>query len=118
MSDIEIDRALALAIGWTENRIGDDGLPDPDVAIFGFGVGHHRSEPDEVKCWDGDMWRTFSHKDWSIIGPIAARYNMFPYKLRGIECHAGWNVLSSGCDFTDAVPQRAIAMAVIQGAKK
>ena len=106
MTEIEIDKALALAIGW------------PSYCVVS-----HRT--DGVQIWVQKEsapydwgWRAFSHKDWATIGPIAERYNMFPYKLRGIECHAGWNVLSSGKDFTDISPQRAIALAVIQGAKK
>ena len=97
MTDIEIDKALALAIGW----------PEDDVEPCG--------ETIEVWAPEG-RWRTFDHRDWATISPIAERYNCFPYKLRGIECHGGWNVLSSGKDFTDISPQRAIALAVIGGA--
>ena len=101
MTDLEIDKALALSIGW---RYAD--------------IMEYKYKPVLEVWWVEGChagWRIFSHLDWATIGPIAERYNMFPYKLRGIECHGGWNVLSSGKDFTDISPQRAIALAVIGG---
>ena len=105
MTDLEINKALALAIGWTENRIDKDGTPDPDVVTF------HYSDMDVVKCWDGNDWRTFDYTDWNVIGPIAARYDCFPY------CGTGGWIAGAFCGLADT-PQKAIALAVIEGAKK
>jgi hypothetical protein len=50
-----------------------------------------------------------------VIGPIAERYDMFPYRLRIAE-ERGWNVFTYKDNVAD-IPQKAIALAVI-GAKK
>ena len=91
-SDIEIDRALALAIGW-------------------------RKTCESTKTFwvveDSGNRRVFTHKDWNVIGPIAARYNCFPLRLRG----GAWEAISRGkykLGFVKADnPQKAIALAVI-----
>ena len=94
MTDIEIDRALALAIGW-------------------------RKTCESTKTFwvveDSGNRRVFTHKDWNVIGPIAARYDCFP-----VEVYSGrWfsYVGNDGKNFTADTPQKAIALAVI-GAKK
>jgi hypothetical protein len=107
MTDLEIDKALALAIGW------------PDYCVVS-----HRT--DGVQIWVqkesapyGWGWRSFNHRDWATIGPIAERYDCFPFQIRSKEEDFGkWNVVSRENDIMAASPQRAIAMAVIQGAKK
>lgn len=96
MTDIEIDRALALAIGWKED----------DIALVP-GVG--------VEVWVGHLrWKYFNHRDWTVISPIAERYDCFPLRLRGRE----WEAISRGkykLEFVKAdTPQRAIALAVIR----
>lgn len=106
MTDIEIDRALALAIGW------------PSYCVVS-----HRT--DGVQIWvqkesapyDWD-WRAFSHKDWNVIGPIAARYGCFPMKAIGGWYSSNWFEDKEVAQMYADTPQRAIAMAVIQGAKK
>ena len=114
MTDIEIDKALALAIGWTEDRIDEGGLLDPDVAEFG-GSGY----ADEVKVWSGEVWRTFSYTDPTVIWPIAERYNAFPYALRDKsgKLTGMWNVLTT-VDHIGDTAARAVALAVIGMAKK
>ena len=95
-SDIEIDRALALAIGW-------------------------RKTCESTKTFwvveDSGNRRVFSHRDWNVIGPIAARYNCFPLRLRG----GAWEAISKGkykLGFVKADnPQKAIALAVIGALK-
>ena len=100
MTDIEIDRALALAIGWKDEpnkmRVSD---------LWGLQV------------WIG-YWSNFGHRDWRVIGPIAERYDCFPLRLSG----RAWEAISRGkykLGFVKAdTPQKAIALAVIEGAKK
>jgi hypothetical protein len=102
MTDLEIDKALALAIGW--KRI----LPNCKT-----------NRLQDCWVWTGHAWRIFSHLDWNVIGPIAERYNCFPFRIRSKEEDFGkWNVVSRENDIMAASPQRAIALAVIQGAKK
>ena len=95
MTDIEIDRALALAIGW--KRI----LPNPETAGL-----------KQCWVWTGSVWRLFDHRDWNVIGPIAEKYNMFPYRLRITEGRGYWNVFTYKDNVADT-PQKAIALAVI-----
>ena len=94
MTDIEIDRALALAIGW-------------------------RKTCESTKTFwvveDSGNRRVFTHKDWNVIGPIAARYDCFPE----FEAHSScWFATTKGeeLEFADT-PQRAIALAVIGATK-
>ena len=96
MTDIEIDKALALAIGW-------------------------RKTCESTKTFwvveDSGNRRVFSHRDWNVIGPIAARYNCFPLRLRG----GAWEAISRGKYklrfFNADTPQKAIALAVIGALK-
>jgi len=93
MTDLEINKALAMAIGWKRM------LPNP--------------EADGLKqcwVWTGRKWRLFDHNDWNVIGPIAERYDCFPKKAS----FGGW---VNNLYVHTTTPQRAIALAVI-GAKK
>ena len=85
MTDIEIDRALALAIGW-------------------------RKTCESTKTFwvveDSGNRRVFTHKDWNVIGPIAERYDCFPWK----DCRGDW--VNKHYQHT-TTPQKAIALAVI-----
>ena len=94
MTDIEIDKALALAIGWERQHF----MPNTD-ALFVLQYG---------------MWHFFSHKDWNVVGPIAARYDCFPVESVGKKQWASW--VDGPVTYADT-PQKAIALAVI-GAKK
>jgi hypothetical protein len=95
MTDLEINKALALAIGWKELDIYDD-----TVAVW-YGAGIYAN------------WRIFDYRDWDVIGPIAARYDCFPYQSQD-----GKWVTDQFCLKYFDTPQKAIAMAVIQGAKR
>lgn len=97
MTDLEIDKALALAIGWEPEDVN---VVHGCVSITTYKDGNWKST------------RSFSHKDWNVIGPIAAQRNMFPYRVG----HKWWNVAGYGCPVVDT-PQTAIALAVIQGAE-
>lgn len=106
MTDLEIDRALALAIGWQQTYLSSQGICVYTGRYF-----------DRVKS-DGrwrDGMRLFSHRDWNVIGPIAARYNAFPME----DCLGQWfaSIGIHGRNVTADKPQKAIALAVI-GAKK
>jgi len=89
MTDLEISRALALAIGWD------------DVEVFMWGV--------MVKTSTSGIWRDFDYRDWRVTAPIAERYDQFPRLINGMW----WTPHGTNAD----TPQKAIAMAVI-GSKK
>lgn len=101
LTDLKISKALALAIGWTENvlEMHHDGYLYVDVSPM-----YHWAQE----------WRRFDYRDWNVIGPIATRYDCFPGNSKTL----GWfaNVCRHGGGYADT-PQKAIALAVI-GAKK
>ena len=106
MTDIEIDKALALAIGWEQTYLSSQGICVYTGRYF-----------DRVKS-DGrwrDGMRLFSHKDWNVIGPIAEKYNTFPIE----DAFGRWfsAIGTQGKNVSADTPQKAIALAVI-GAKK
>jgi hypothetical protein len=113
MRDIEISKALALAIGY---------LPE-HVRVYGVGsITYHKGEGVvQVFRHDGvygvhrtecnHLWNNFQYEKWAIAGPIAERYDCFPYK----SYYGKW-VTNLGQTDQDT-PQKAIALAVI-GAKK
>lgn len=94
MTDAEISRRLALAIGWSSSDIYLDAL--------GFGC----------NVWTDGRWRKFDYRDPAAIWPIAERFNAFPAKWE--------NEWSAGGDWCDTAA-KAVALAVIkahEGAKK
>ena len=101
MTDPEISKALALAIGWKPCDIREH----YDAVAIRAGLG-----------WPYVEWPTFDYRDWSVIGPIAERYDCFPYRAWG-----KWqsSLIFGGINEEDT-PQKAIALAVIalQGDKK
>ena len=95
MTDLEIDKALALAIGWNGNCVRNIG----EVVIL------------YTKQYG---WRVFSHRDWNVIAPIAERYNCFPFE----DAFGRWfsDIGTNGKKVGSYSPRKAIALAVI-GAK-
>lgn len=104
MNDLEISKALALAIGWKPMRVaivGDKCIADTE---------------DQSRQKTDYGWvrgRIFDYRDWNVISSIAERYNAFPRK----QWDGSWTANTSGHFAGADTPQRAIALAVI-GAKK
>lgn len=96
MTDLEISKALALAIGW-------ESYTDIDTCY----VVDHANQCDRV----------FDYLDWAIIGPIAERYDCFPMKAIGGWYSSNWFEGKEVVQMYADTPQKAIALAVIQGAK-
>lgn len=97
MTDDQISKALALAIGWKEEETAG--------CFFCFSKGYG--------------WRRFDYRDPAVIWPIAERYNAFSFQTRA---DLDWNAVC-GFDFlkTDTyadTASKAVALAVIAGAKK
>ena len=105
MTDLEISKALALTIGW-KNLFVDGHLlvctGNPQDKVF------FRNNSNTVH-----NHRIFDYRDWNVIGPIAEKYDCFPFKTYCGKC-TSWN----GDCSEHETPQKAIALAVIQGAKK
>ena len=110
MTDLQISEALALAIGWKPEQIR---------CTPAFGIQVAREAP--RSSWSAEPWWVkFDYRDWNVIGPIAERYNAFPYidpctdKWEGYAARLG--IDKARLVWADT-PQKAIALAVI-GAKK
>jgi len=117
MTDLEISKALALAIGYLPEHVREYGVGSSNynrgegiIQVFRHdGVyGVNRTE-----C--NFLWNDFRYTTWNVIGPIAERFDAFPKKLASME---GWwaDVFGKDARFADT-PQKAIALAVI-GAKQ
>ena len=106
MTDAEISRRLALAIGWN----GDD--EDPDVMLI-----KKIWDSEETKChvWFEDpsgehYWREFDYRDPAVIWPIADRFDAFQYAFGD-----GWeSFLFGGCEIPADTAAKAVALAVIK----
>ena len=98
MPDLKISKALALAIGWREAQL----IPSNATQRLYIFPGLYTTVSQS---------RVFDYTDWNVIGPIAARYDCFPFKT----IYGRW--VATGLGHYDT-PQKAIAMAVIQGARK
>lgn len=100
MTDFEIDRRLALAIGYRPK----------DVQIE-CGVVYVR-----LKFEFGDLWKRFDHADWLVASPIAEMYDLFPVRLTDGK----WSRVVCGpapafllTDIIESTPQRCIAVAAL-----
>jgi hypothetical protein len=98
VTDLEISKALALAIGWTERQCA------VESGVFYVNVSNDYT-------WHND-WKVFDYRDWTIAGPVAERYNAFP-----IRWDYGWEAGYKGIYVSECTPQKAIALAVIGVAK-
>lgn len=101
MTDLEISKALALAIGWKPT----------DLMQYEYKT---ILEVWWVDGWDAD-WRAFDYRDWNVIGPIAERYDCFPIKAKA-PTDDEWLTAVGKVIYTDT-PQKAIALAVIGASK-
>jgi hypothetical protein len=100
MTDLEISKALALAIGWKSTQM--------------FCMGQH------FYVVPSGRHRLFDYRDWNVIGPIAERYNCFPSRngLANLWWPPQVVVGKHIGHMMHDTPQKAIALAVIEGAKK
>jgi len=113
MTNLEIDKALALAIGWTAEQMK---IYSNDTVWL--------KDPNSAKLFKDEIpflpWRKFSHKDPAVIWPIAERFAAFPYPLPypiGGKPEK-WDVLlindyMPGLSVSDN-PATAVALAVIE----
>jgi hypothetical protein len=99
MTNLDIDRRLALAIGYRP----EDVQVRPGERVF-------------VRYEKG-LWIQFKHQDTSTIYPIAERYRMMPQWAEG---NSMWLVRSHGGTIWThhADPRTCIALAVIEAAER
>lgn len=108
-TDLAIDEALALAIGWRREQ-----MREHLGALWLPGRGDVMQPPCDVPpLWP---WLRFSHKDPAVIWPIAERFNAFPARMeRGWICVAWIN--GKWHETTHPHPATAVALAVIEAMK-
>lgn len=99
MTDLEISKALALAIGWKPEQLCERPLTGSLIA---------RSKVAYFAA-------VFDYRDWNVIGLIAKRHDCFPMR---IPATSGWTASTlCGGVFCADTPQLAIALAVIEASK-
>jgi len=98
MTDLEISKALAIAIGWTPSKMNSD----------------------TKSLWilESGRLRKFDYRDPMIIWPIAERYNAFPRRTSE-SWMALHRKLSPGVShpYYAYTPEKAVALAVIAAKK-
>ena len=104
MTDLDISKALALAIGWREDQVSITTMSTDGISWIPACV---NVKPDGHK-----FGRPFWYTDWNVIGPIAEKYDCFPNK----DMYGQWVAGVYPYAIFDT-PQKAIALAVI-GAKE
>ena len=92
MTELEISKALAIAIGWKPEQMRVSG----NVLLFSVA---------------GFYWRHFDYRDPAVIWPIAEKFDCFPYRYFG-KWYVWW-----GDECTADTAAQAVALAVI-GRKK
>ncbi len=94
MTDLEISRELALAIGYKPENMREN-------VEYLQGL--------EVKRLDGPnvwYWWYFDYTCWEVVGPIAQVYNCFPFCS-----YSGWTTMIIENNYE--TPQKAIALSVL-----
>lgn len=98
MTDLEISKALAIAIGWEDIR-----------------PARYKDNAIEVYTWlnpNTAYGQVFDYRYWTVSAPIAEKFNVFPYKADEKLYGGGWLTMHASRSYE--TPQKAIAMAVIR----
>lgn len=101
MTDAEISRRLALAIGWEERSVQHFNPPHDNRIVI----------------WTGDNFRIFDYRDPAVIWPIAERFDCFPVQANHYKGR-GWIVLPGTIDDVQETAAKAVALAVIKAKKQ
>jgi hypothetical protein len=99
ITDLEINKRLALKIGWKSEQINE--VRDGVITIT-----HGQPE----YSWP---YREFSYCDTGVIRPIAERYNIWPTKIMGGYSKGKWMAFGQEHCVTADTAAMAVAMAVI-----
>ena len=102
MTDLEISKALALAIGFDEHFTHVSKKADKLYVVW-------RNSAVSTSSY----FRPFDYRDWNVIGPIAEKYKL---SVDFGDCVVWRDGL--GMYWYGETPQKSIALAVINGVKK
>ena len=109
MTDPELSKELAKAIGWSIQVITQMPYEDGYHCLVYTG-----NNLDKVKLRKGWMrgFRIFDYRDWHVAGPLADHYQAFPFK------HSqGWRSPHMRTAIFADTSLKAIALAVIEASK-
>lgn len=99
MNNTEISRRLALAIGY--------GLDEVSPSHFG--------DTEVIRVRRPGYWAIFDHLEWRTIGPIAARYKMFP---KWCPVYEWWELYVDPRWVKNNCPATCSALAVIEASDR
>jgi hypothetical protein len=100
MTNTEIDRKLALAIGWKPESISDVELQDGSIIVMVI----------KNPC----LRYRFSHQGPTVILPIMERHDCFPHKLANGEWVSNFQNMPGVAAGVHTNPRTAAALAVIK----
>lgn len=105
----DLSRRLALAIGHPKSCVR--AFVGHMFAFDNNALAQARPIRPRDQCPPLWPWRRFDYRDWSVIGPIAERYNCFPFRVSSDH----WHVLSpfTGRMIEADTAAEAVARAVI-----
>lgn len=106
MTDAEISRKLAMAIGWKAN----------ECRVYHTGRGDEQRAEVLTAPAGCKIWRTFSYTAPAVIWPIAARYKCFPWHDAYATPSRQWTVYNGKKAYDAETPELAVALAVIGSA--
>ena len=105
MTDLEISKALALAIGWQHHQMQE--------TFEGLLVCTRIATLRQFSTW-----RLFDYRDPTVIWPIAERYGGFPKRASASWVAVHHKLLPGiSCPYYADTAAKAVALAVIGGAK-
>lgn len=96
MTDAEISRRLALAIGWPAKSVSFSILSGACMVNYA-----------------DRLWRQFDYRDPAIIWPIAERFDCFPYRVSGPLTWYTKAPFANIGEYADTAA-KAVALAVIK----
>ncbi len=106
MTDLEISKKLALAIGYLPEHIRT--LDDETIEVYRPVSDLQLEHPFSYD----NRWGGFFYGSWNVIGPIAERYNCFPRDCDQLPNR--WESCGPDGEWVyGETPQKAIALAVI-----
>lgn len=110
MTDAEINRDLALAIGYAPS--------DVQVVIFGRQDSDQYVNVKHTNGGSGVAWRLFDFRRFDVIWPIAVRYHKMPaQEFRHGRYYGEWYCAMPSSMGTTIIraetPEKAVALAVI-----
>lgn len=106
LDDVEISKIIAISIGWTDDRLDENGSPDPDLITESAYMG----KPARVMVYFSGSWREFDYRDPLVTQALIEKFEMKTKQLRNSD----WKVTNPrGLDGRSETLSGAVASLVI-----